>query len=185
MRRQEMQTVRLDDVMRTTPFSCLKLGLQGGELAVLQHAARVLRRAVVIQLRLAPTPLYRGGASLFEAGAWLARNGWTFHAFAALNQRQLKPCGKDDTPDVRGSRCLQTEAVFIPDLRRWDGLDGLQLGELAFWAHELLSAVDLTERALWTLDQRDQGNRLERYRALPLETSLMTAKGTAPRILPG
>lgn len=185
VRRQEMQTVRLDDVMRTTPFSCLKLGLQGGDLAVLQHAALALRRAVVIQLRLAPTPLYRGGASLFEAGAWLARNGWTLHAFAVLNQRQLKPCGKDDAPDVRGSRCLQTEAVFIPDLRRWDGLDALQLGELAFWAHELLSATDLAERALWTLDQRDQGNRLERYRALPMETALMAARGTAPRILPG
>ncbi|MCI7568406.1 MAG: tetratricopeptide repeat protein [Desulfovibrio sp.] len=185
VRRQEMQTVRLDDVAQTSPFSCLKLGLQGGELTVLQHAARALRRAVVIQLRLAPTPLYRGGASLFETGAWLARNGWTLHAFAALNQRRLKPCGEDAAPDVRGSRCLQTEAVFIPDLRRWNGLDALQLGELAFWAHELLSATDLAERALWTLDQRDQGNRLERYRALPMERALMDARGSAPRVLPG
>lgn len=184
LERREMETVRLDDVTQAADLSFLKLGLQGGELTVLQHGEQALRRAVVVQLQLSPTPLYRGGSSLSGVSAWLEKRGWMLYAFRALNQRQLKPHGTDDAPDRRGSCCLQAEAVFIPAFRRWNELDELQLGELAFWAHEMLYAGDLTERALESLDLRDQGDRLERYRALPKDSSLMTARGTAPHILP-
>ncbi len=184
LERQEMHTVRLDDTAQAADSSFLRLGLQGNELTVLRHGEQALRRAVVIYVQLSPTPLYRGGSSLSGVSAWLEERGWMLYAFRALNQRQLKPHGTDDAPDRRGSCCLQTSSVFIPAFRRWDNLDAMQLGELAFWAHEMLYAEDLAERALWTLDQRDQGNRVERYRALPGDSSLMAARGTAPRILP-
>lgn len=184
IQRREVQTVRLDDEVGASELSFLKLGLQGSELTVLQHGEQALQRAVVLQMQLSPVPLYRDGSSLSSVSAWLERRGWMLYSFLALHQRQLKPLGADTAPDKRGSCCMQAETVFIPAFRRWDALTELQLGELAFWAREVLCAADLAERALWTLDQRDQGKRLEAFRTLPKDAALLLSGGTAPRILP-
>jgi len=160
---ETLATIRLADVEQAHAMAMMKCDTQGSELTILKHAGKCLKRAVMLQLELSPTPLYQGEASLFEVGHWLEQQGWTLHTFSNLNKRFLKPFGKDESPYGGKHHLLQVDAVFIPDLRHWDRLSATQLQELAFLAHAMYQSHDLAQRALWALDQRDNGQRAEAY----------------------
>lgn len=160
---ETLLTVPLAEVEQARDMAMMKCDTQGSELTICQHAGASLKRAVMLQLELSPTPLYQGEASLFEVGHWLEQQGWMLHTFSNLNKRLLKPFGTDESPFGGKHHLLQVDAVFIPDLRHWDRLSEAQLKELAFLAHAMYQSHDLAQRALWALDQRDDGQRAEAY----------------------
>lgn len=169
---EEIKTVRLDDVVDLSEISFLKLDVQGAEFNILKNSLKCLQRATLLQLELSPTPLYQNEASFFEVGAWLQGQGWSLHALSNINKRALKPFGKDGSPYGGINHILQVDAVFIPDLRMWDKINDQRLLELSFWAHAIYKSFDLTERALWTLDQRDHGSRTVAYKEYLREAGL-------------
>jgi len=158
-----VKTTRLDDANVPSVLAMISFDTQIDIMQVLKNSTCHLSKASIIQLKLAPIPLYQGAASLFEIGQWLEQQGWVLHTFFNLQKRLLKPFGTDSSPYQGRNHLLQVDAIFVPDLRKWTKLSSTRLESLAFLTHALYQSYDLSARALWTLDQRDGKKRTEIY----------------------
>lgn len=162
---KELRTTRLDEVSSAASMDMLKCDTQGSELTILKNAKKCLQHAVLLQLELSPTPLYGGEAGFFEVGKWLNDHGWALHMLPKLYKKILRPFGDGKNTQHGRNHIFQVDAVFIPNLLNWDKLNLLQLQNLSFLAHCIYRSYDLSARALWTLDQRDNGERVKKYAA--------------------
>nr|MCW2729126.1 FkbM family methyltransferase [Aeromicrobium sp.] len=73
---ENLDTRRLDDVLEPGPVDFLKLDIQGGELMVLQHAARTLSATAVVHCEVEFSPIYAGQPLYPEIQTELAKYGF-------------------------------------------------------------------------------------------------------------
>ena len=90
----EVSTTRLDDVAEIGDVDLIKIDVQGSEGVVLQHAARALSRALVIQTEVEFVELYRGQPMFADVDQLLRRSGFQFHTFTGFGSRAFKPLAK-------------------------------------------------------------------------------------------
>lgn len=158
-----VKTVRLDDVDGCTPPDYAKLDVQGGELAVLQHGAKTLARALVLEIEVEFVPLYRDQPLFGDIEALLRRRGFVLHKFVDVSGRGLRPIAPANRY-LPISQLICADAVFIRNYWDTEALAREQLLKAALVLHDVYRSYDMVHYFLEAHDGRTRGNLAERYR---------------------
>lgn len=161
--RVPLRTRRLDDVPEARGCDYLKLDVQGGELDVLRHGAEVLADCLVVHTEVQFVPFYLDQPLFAELDQLLRAAGFWLHRFEPMQKRAFKPLLIDDDPYAGLEQVLWSDAVFIRRFTDFSRLEAPKLWKLALFAHDLYGSYDLAALALSRLDERDGGDRKQRY----------------------
>lgn len=154
VRRSEMQTKRLDDLLPDLGGRAdfLKLDVQGYELAVLHGAEKALRDVLVVHTEVEFVEMYEGQPLFAEVDQFLRRAGFIFHRFASVHGRPLKPIYFMENPLKPISQQLWADAVYVRDLWELRGFTVPQLLRMALILHEIYHAYDVAHHILVKAD---------------------------------
>lgn len=162
LRREPVQTRRLDDIAEIAALDFLKIDIQGAELAVFQHGRNKLAAAVAIQTEVSFVTLYRDQPGLGEIDSELRAQGFIPHCFAAVKRWPIAPLVIAGDARQPLNQLLEADLVYVRDFSRPERLDDEQLKHLALIAHHCYGSFDLAVRCMWLLEQRgtlDKGSR--------------------------
>ena len=154
----EITTVRLDDIAQATGCDLLKLDVQGGELAVLQGARRLLAEVGVVIAEVEFSPLYKGQPLFADVDSFLRSQGFDFIDFLDRGWGAYKA----GLVASLNSRLLWADAAYVKTV---DGLRDMEDAKLlkAFLAcHMVLRNPGQAAFILQIYDQR-HGTTLNGY----------------------
>ena len=169
VKRVPVSTRRLDDVPEARGCDYLKIDVQGGELAILQHATEILAGCGVVHIEVQFVPFYEDQPLFAELDQALRNAGFWLHRFTPIHSRVFKPLLINDDPYAGLSQLLWSDGIYVKRFTDFSELDEAALSKIALVAHDLYASIDLVSLALKTLDDRDSGNRFERYLAAVME----------------
>lgn len=161
--REEIQTVRLDDVPETAGADLLKLDIQGAELMVLQHAEARLRDAVVVQAEVEFLPLYRGQPLFSDVERYLRSQGFIFHRFFPIVSRTLRPMLVNQDIYAGLSQLVWADGLFLRDFTRPEELTARQILAMAAILHDCYQSYDVVLHLLGEHDRRQGGHLAPTY----------------------
>jgi len=155
VKREPVDTVRLDDVPETAGLDFLKIDIQGAEFMVFENAPNRLADALVVHTEVEFVPMYRDQPLFSDIDRLLRDRGFLLHRFEPLVSRIMKPLAIREDPLAGMSQLLWTDAIYVRDLTRTDALTREQLVKLAVILHECYGSYDLALRFLLAYDQRE------------------------------
>lgn len=161
--REELDTVRLDDVPETAGADMIKIDIQGGELMALRSGIERLRDVVVIQTEVEFLPLYKDQPLFSEVEQFLRSQGFIFHRFFPLESRILQPVLINGNTYGGLSQQVYADAVFVRDFISLDGYSDRQLLAAASIVHNCYDSMDLCLRFLYEYDRRTGSITAEHY----------------------
>jgi hypothetical protein len=137
-------TKRMDDIAAIGEIDLLKIGVQGGEGAVLAHAAQTLRHATVIIADLRHYRLYEGEAMMGGLDTALRAMGFGLHKFLTQTARSLRHSQSARLKHrYFRDQLIEGEAVYLRDLALVDQFSDAQLMHLAILASAVLQSHSL------------------------------------------
>ncbi|PPR72160.1 MAG: hypothetical protein CFH03_01634 [Alphaproteobacteria bacterium MarineAlpha3_Bin2] len=154
VRREKINTVRLDDVSEVTNLDYLKIDIQGGELCVFENAPERLSECVAIHSEVEFLPLYVDQPLFSEVELFLRGAGFLFHKFDPLTSRVLEPLASKTGTYEGLCQIFWADAVFIRDFTRFAELAPDKLMKLATILHDVYESFDLVLRTLIALDDQ-------------------------------
>ncbi len=160
-----VNTVRLDDLAQIAHVDLVKIDVQGGELAALTHASRILADTLLIQTEVAFVEGYVGQPMFADVDTFLRGAGFQFHAFKTFGGRRFKPLTGNLDIDQSSSQWLWADALYVRDWMNLDSMDVAKLQKYAVLAHDYLSAFDLAHLVLQALDKKTGGGLATQYLA--------------------
>lgn len=152
--REDVETVRLDDLPTVQGTDFLKLDAQGAELSVIKGATEVLRDVSVVHTEVEFVPLYEGQPLFAEVDQALRGAGFQFHKFLGFAGRAFKPTIVNDDPNAAVSQMLWSEAVYVRDFMTFETLPAAQLLKLATILHDVYGSADLALVCLKEVDRK-------------------------------
>jgi FkbM family methyltransferase len=168
VQREEIQTVRLDDIRETAGLDMLKLDIQGGELMVFQNSPQRLDEALVIHTEAEFLPMYVGQPLFSEVELFLRSRGFLFHRFEPFVTRDFIPVVFGTDPYNGHSQAIWSDAIFLRDFTRLDLIDPSRLLKLAVILHDCYRSYDVALYVLREHDRRTGGDYGARYYAILL-----------------
>lgn len=161
--RQQIDTVRLDDVKEIENLDYLKIDIQGGELCAFENATERLAECVVIHTEVEFLPMYVDQPLFSEVEMFLRGQGFLFHRFKPLKSRVIQPMLMDNNIYREFVQAFWADAVFVRDFTRLTNLAPDKLIKLAAILHDVYGSCDLVLRALMALDALTQSNHATVY----------------------
>jgi FkbM family methyltransferase len=165
-RKEDVQTVRLDDVPETAAMDLLKIDIQGAELMVLKNAINRLSGGVAIHTEVEFIPMYKGQPLFSDVEQFLRSIGYVLHRFTPLATRDFYPLLLGEDPWSGHSQALWADAVFVRDFTRLDLLSADQLLRLAVILYDCYRSFDLVFVLLREHDRRTGLGYGKRFRHL-------------------
>lgn len=157
----------LDDIVR---MDFLKIDIQGGELAVFQNGKTKLAQSVMIQTEVSLVPLYSGQPVLGDIDLELRSQGFIPHAFAGMRRWVVAPCSLNNNPYAALNQVLETDMVYMRDIRHPDRMSDDMLKHMAMIAYHCYNSFDVSMRCVQLLQLRGclPADALERFtRSIP------------------
>lgn len=151
---EEVETVRLDDIVETEGVGLIKIDIQGGELMALRNAKVRLHEALVIQTEVEFLPMYIDQPLFSEVASFLRQQGFMFHRFYPQTSRVIRPMLVNGDIYAGLSQLLWADAIFVRDLTRLDLLSTSQLLSMATIMHDCYRSADLVLHLLIEHDRR-------------------------------
>lgn len=169
VRQEALSTHRLDDIPEITAIDYLKLDVQGGELAILNHATQRLQQTLVIHTEVQFVPFYQGQPLFAELDQVLRAQGFYLHTLKPLVHRTFKPVLMNN--DIFGglNQLLWGDAVYVKKFTEFAQLTPAQLLKIALLLHDLYGSFDLCALALEHIDRQTQSDRQSTYFAHLIE----------------
>lgn len=158
-----VQTEKLDDLIHDVDVDFIKLDVQGFELTVLQHAKRILKKCLVLELEVEFIEQYKNQPLFSDLDRYLRTQNFQFHTFLGYGTRALKPLRKKHK--LAGfNQWLWSDAVFIKALMTMDSLQMSieKLYKAAVILHTLYESYDFAHYLL-NLASADVASRYEEF----------------------
>ena len=160
-----VQTVALKDVPGITSIDMLKIDVQGAELDVFIGAGSLLEDALLIWTEVEFVPLYRDQPLFADVERYLREKGFQLFAFDYIASRLLRAFADSGHRPGRRAQVLWADALFIPQLKRWDDFPTPRLAKLALLLDLVADAPDYCHYALTLIDRREGTNYAAAYLA--------------------
>jgi len=152
--REEIDTVRLDDVADAAGIDLLKIDIQGGELMVFKNAPNRLADAVVIHTEVEFLPLYKDQPLFSDVDQFLRSQGFVFHRFFPAVSRMIQPMLLNGDIYAGMSQIVWADAIFVRDFTRLDLVADDKLLHMAAILHDCYQSLDLALHVLLAYDRR-------------------------------
>ncbi len=152
VRKESIQTHRLDDLPEAQDADFLKLDVQGAEVDVLNGAERVLAEAVVVHTEVEFVPMYKGQPLFAEVDQRMRQAGYLFHQFPGVAGRTFQPLVVNNDVNKMLSQILWADAVYVKDFMAFDKLSPAKLLKMAVILHVNYGSFDLALQALLAHD---------------------------------
>ena len=136
--RQNIRTLRLDDIAETAGCDYLKLDVQGGELDVLRGAPKLLSGVCVMESEVEFIRYYKDQPLFGDIDRAARDAGLQFHKFKALSSYPFKPFKSGVS-----SQQIFSDAVFVRDFMKMDSQPAEKLVKTAIILHEIYQSYDL------------------------------------------
>lgn len=147
---ETLQTVALDAVPDLPPFDLLKIDIQGGEVAVFNHAKAALAHAVAVIVELRYHQLYEGEPMLGGVDTALRAQGFSLHKFLFNKSRMLRNSQAGRLrPGAVADQLMDGDGVYIREPGRLNERSTASVAHLALLA---AAALDSPSLALFCLD---------------------------------
>jgi FkbM family methyltransferase len=158
---KRVRTRRLDDLAEVAEVDFLKMDVQGGELMVLEGAARMLRDVLVVHTEACFAPMYKSQPLFADLDRHLRASGFVFHKFVYFGGYPFKPMplGQAGVLDQH----LWSDVVYVRDFQSFDLLSAEQLLKLAAIVHENYASWGMAARALGQYDRMTGSALQSRY----------------------
>ncbi|WP_152426880.1 FkbM family methyltransferase [Paramagnetospirillum caucaseum] len=148
IRKEQVPTVRLDDIPETEGVDYIKIDIQGGELMALSNAPNRLAGAVLIHTEVEFLPMYIGQPLFSDLDIFLRGHGFVLHKFHPLAGRMLQPLMLNNDVYASGNQIIWADAVYFRDISKMSAMSPAQLLKLATIAHDCYGSFDLAVRLL-------------------------------------
>lgn len=152
--RQAVETHRLDDLQAVEGADFLKLDVQGGEVRVIEGAARLLESVLIVHTEVCFVPLYQDQPLYAEIDIALRRHGFLLHRLSTVAGRTFKPMMAGNDPNRMIGQMLWGDAIFVRDFTQLDQLSPDRLIKLALILHDVYGSVDLALVCLQIHDRK-------------------------------
>ncbi len=149
----EVATARLDDVLNDLRPDYLRVDIQGGELADLQHGLGRLASAAVVEIETGLVALYKGQPLLCDVHGLLRQHGFVLHKLLDVVGRAFLPLSAPDRHEPI-SQLLWVDAVFVRDFGALDRHSDDQLLKGALILNDVYHSFDLALLLLAEHDRR-------------------------------
>jgi FkbM family methyltransferase len=133
---------------------CLKIDVQGAELDVLKGAVLTLRETAVVEVEVEFVPLYQQQPLFADVDLFMRESGFTFHKFAEVASRALRPFVLDNNPFKPMSQILWANAIYIRPFADFERLAPEVLLKTAIVLHEVYTSIDMAWFALKAYDAK-------------------------------
>ena len=174
VKREPLQTRRLDDVAEAVGSDYMKIDVQGGELAIFEGGENTLQGLSVVHTEVQFVPFYKDQPLFAELDQVLRRAGFFFHRFMPIHSRVFKPMVINADPYAGLSQELWSDAVYVRRFTDFAKLSVPQLLKIATLLNDLYESVDLASLALQHADAKEGTRRQARY-LKAIESSLAGA----------
>ncbi|WP_291525606.1 FkbM family methyltransferase [Branchiibius sp. NY16-3462-2] len=166
--REQVATVRLDDIEEIDGVDLLKMDVQGGELAVLEGGRERLRDCVAVQTEVGFHRLYEGAPTFGDVDRVLRELGLRPAAFVSVRTWPLAPTQWADSWEADARQLVEADLLYVRDLTTTADWTARQLNSLALIAHGVYRSVGITLRCLDQLTRAGDmpKDALAAYRAL-------------------
>jgi len=158
-----VSTRRIDDIAEITDVDLIKIDVQGAELSILKNAMRVLSSTSVVQTEVEFIELYQGQPLFADIDIFLRAQGFQFHTFTGFGSRAFKPLAPQGNINAGFRQYLWTDAIYVRDWMRLEGMSTSRLRNYAIIAHDLLQSYDLAHLVLTALDRSTEGSIADEY----------------------
>jgi FkbM family methyltransferase len=159
IKKESVDTKRLDDIADINGADFLKIDVQGGELLVLQGAERLLNQILVVHTEIEFLEIYHGQPLFADIDRFLRNKGFVPHRITASG-RTFKPIIWQTQGSPMMSQFIWGDAIYVRDFMRFDELQANSLFKLAIIMHENYVSYDLAAMALGFFDQKS-GSQLQ------------------------
>ncbi len=156
IKRQDLQTHRLDEIEQLVPVDFLKIDVQGSELMVFRHGRKTLNDVVVLQTEVSLALLYDDQAAFGEVDSELRRSG-----MMPFNIAAMKPYSRTliEGRHIAGThQILEADILYVRDYTRPERITKSQLGHFALLMHSL-GGYDLAHHLFELLEMREEAPR--------------------------
>lgn len=160
VKRDPVETTRLDDIPEVEGTDLLKLDIQGAELLALRGGEKMLDDVLVVQTEVEFVELYENQALFADVDSFLRGRNFQFHKMSWTG-RTFRPLIFNNNPTAAMSQWLWGEAIYVRDFMKLDQLSPMSLLKLACILHENYRSFDLAALALEEYD-RQKGAQLHK-----------------------
>jgi FkbM family methyltransferase len=162
-----VQTTRLDDIAEIDRIDFLKMDIQGGELAALSNAPKLLETTLLVQVEVEFLELYSGQPLFADVDSYLRSQGFQFHCFQGdLSGRAFKPLVVHNNTGAKLNQVLWADAIYVKDWMKLEKLNEELLIKYIVLAHEIARSPDLAHLVAMHLDSRTNGSYASAYRKM-------------------
>lgn len=160
VKREPVETRRLDDIPEVKGTDLLKLDIQGAELLALRGGEKMLDDVLVVQTEVEFVELYENQALFADVDSFLRGRAFQFHKMSWTG-RTFRPLIFNNNRNAAMSQWLWGEAIYVRDFMTFDKLAPEALLKLACILHENYRSFDLAGVALEAYD-RQTGSQLQK-----------------------
>lgn len=172
----EIPSVALDSIQGLESLDVLALDDRHDNLAILEHGAKALEKALLLQIRVRFNPTHEGQADLGSLTRWASEHGFRFYRLHNAEYRSHLP---DETPVElkQASDLVSADALFISSESRIATLSSKLRIKMAFLLHAAYGAKDMAYALLGS----SEGEKAKKYL---VEENLLANSNTATTTLP-
>lgn len=163
--RQQVPTVRLDDMLPPGGMDLLKIDVQGAERLVFDGARARLDECLMVWTEVEFVPLYKGQPLFGDIDARLREHGLQFLCFWGLAHRTLASWPQGSARAPLAQQQLWADALYVPTPERIARMNLDAASRLALLAHHVAQAWDLCHAALLRVDEVSGSDFAARYLA--------------------
>ena len=127
------------------------------------RASEVLADCLVVHVEVQFVPFYKDQPLFAELDQLLRHAGFWLHRFLPMHSRVFKPMLINQDIYAGYSQDLWSDAVYVRRFTEFGAMDTEPLEKIALIGHDLYDSIDLASLALLRIDEKEGGQRQERY----------------------
>ena len=161
-----LKTKKLDDILFKNKVDFFKIDTQGYESVIIEHGLKNISNALVVQVEVSPTPVYKNEKSFSFILKQLEDLQYNLNMFQDINTRTFKPMIVGDNAGKGLKTLFQIDCVFVKNFEAIDNFDEEKLKKLILIMFYCYKSYDFVDFLICKLDKILNTNFINDYRNL-------------------
>ncbi len=162
----QIKTEKLDDIDFEKKIDFFKIDTQGFESIIIENGLKKISEALVVQLELSPTPIYKKEKSFSYVSSLMEKINFNLNMFHKINTKTFKPMIISNKSTIGLHTIFQLDCVFVKNFKEIEKLDEDELTKLILIMFYCYKSFDFVDCLVNQLDNILNTNYIKDYRDL-------------------